>query len=46
MDVYNKKGIFSNRHDSLDGLKHALAQHFREVSIEVVGCAALFSARA
>lgn len=45
MDVYNKKGIFSNRHDSLGGLKQALGERFREVSIEVVGCAALFSAR-
>jgi len=45
MDVYNNKGIFSNRHDSLDGLKQALGERFREVSIEVVGCAALFSAR-
>jgi 2-polyprenyl-3-methyl-5-hydroxy-6-metoxy-1,4-benzoquinol methylase len=45
MEVYNRKGIFSNRHDGLDGLAQALNQRFREVSIEVVGCAALFSAR-
>jgi len=45
MDLYNKKGIFSNQHDSLDGLKCALGQRFREVSVEVVGCAALFSGR-
>jgi hypothetical protein len=43
MDVYNKKGIFSNQHDSLDGLKQALDQRFRDVSIEIIGCAALFS---
>jgi 2-polyprenyl-3-methyl-5-hydroxy-6-metoxy-1,4-benzoquinol methylase len=45
MDVYNRKGIFSNRRDSLDGLKRALDQKFRDVSIEVVGCVALFSGR-
>lgn len=45
MEVYNKKGIFSNRRDSLDGLKQALDQRFRDVSFEVVGCVALFSGR-
>ncbi|MGH8771982.1 MAG: class I SAM-dependent methyltransferase [Burkholderiales bacterium] len=45
MDTYNKTGIFSNQHDDLDGLKRALSQRFREVSVEVVGCAALFSGR-
>jgi hypothetical protein len=45
MDAYNTKGIFSNRHDDLDGLKRALDRRFRDVSVEVVGCAALFSGR-
>jgi hypothetical protein len=45
MDTYNTRGIFSNRYDDLDGLKRALNQRFREVSVEVVGCAALFSGR-
>ena len=45
MDTYNTKGIFSNRYDDLDGLKRALGQRLREVSVEVVGCAALFSGR-
>lgn len=45
MDFYNGKGIFSNRNDDLAGLRHALDQRFRSVSIEIVGCAALFSAR-
>jgi 2-polyprenyl-3-methyl-5-hydroxy-6-metoxy-1,4-benzoquinol methylase len=44
MDFYNKKRIFSNESDDLDGLKRALDQRFGAVSIEVVGCAALFSA--
>jgi 2-polyprenyl-3-methyl-5-hydroxy-6-metoxy-1,4-benzoquinol methylase len=45
MDFYNKKGIFSNQHDNLEGLKQALGQRFRDVSVEIVECAALFSAR-
>nr|VFK09723.1 MAG: Methyltransferase domain-containing protein [Candidatus Kentron sp. LPFa] len=39
----NKRGVFSNREDSLDGLKRALQERFDDVSIEVVGCAAIFS---
>jgi 2-polyprenyl-3-methyl-5-hydroxy-6-metoxy-1,4-benzoquinol methylase len=46
MDFYNGKGIFSNENDDLDGLKRALGQRFRSVSVEIVGCAALFSGRA
>ncbi len=45
MNVYNRKGIFSNQHDDLEGLKRALEMRFREVSVEVAGCAAIFSAR-
>jgi hypothetical protein len=45
MDVYNKYGIFSNQADDLAGLKSELSRRFREVSVEVVGCAALFSGR-
>ena len=46
MAVYNKKGIFANEQDDLDGLTRALKQRFRDVSVEVVGCAAIFSGRA
>lgn len=45
MSAYNKKGIFSNQHDDLDSLKRELNQRFRDVSVEVVGCAAIFSGR-
>jgi hypothetical protein len=45
MEVYNKKGIFSNRNDSVEGLRTALALHFAEVEIEVVGKVALFTAK-
>lgn len=45
MDFYNKKGIFSNENDDMDGLQRALDERFRSVSTEIVGCAALFSGR-
>ena len=45
MDIYNKKGIFGNRGDTVQGLRTALEQHFAQVSIEVVGKVALFSGR-
>jgi len=45
MDAYNRQGIFSNQQDDLDGLKHMLAARLRDVSVEVVGCAALFAGR-
>jgi 2-polyprenyl-3-methyl-5-hydroxy-6-metoxy-1,4-benzoquinol methylase len=46
MDFYNNKGIFSNEDDDVEGLKRALCQRFRSVTVEIVGCAALFSGRA
>ncbi len=46
MALYNKKGIFSNKQDSLDGLSQVLEQRFSDVSLSVVGCAALFAVRA
>ena len=45
MRVYNKRGIFWNQHDNLEDLKRALNKRFKEVSVEVVGCAALFAGR-
>jgi 2-polyprenyl-3-methyl-5-hydroxy-6-metoxy-1,4-benzoquinol methylase len=45
MAVYNSKGIFSNQDDDLEGLERSLNQRFRDVSIQVIGCAALFSCR-
>lgn len=46
MMLYNKKGIFSNLEDDLSGLNTALSQRFNNISLEVVGCVALFSAKA
>ena len=45
MEVYNRKGIFGNRSDTVDALRTALAMHFSEVHIDVVGKVALFSGR-
>ena len=45
MDLYNSKGIFTNVHDDLDGLKQVLAENLTAVRVEIVGCAALFSGR-
>lgn len=45
MRFYNAKGIFSNQQDSVRDLHRELAARFEQVRVEVVGCAALFSAR-
>jgi hypothetical protein len=45
MDFYNRKGVFSNERDDLDSLRNALERRFRNVEIDIVGCAALFVAR-
>jgi hypothetical protein len=45
MALYNRKGIFTNERDDLSGLEQALGTRFRDVSVEVAGCAAIFSAR-
>lgn len=43
MAFYNRKGIFSNTEDGLEGLKSALTQRLDRVEVRVVGCVALFS---
>ena len=45
MAFYNSKGIFTNEHDDLQGLRDVLSEHLNNVTVEVVGCAALFSGR-
>lgn len=45
MEIYNRKGIFGNRHDTRDGLELALRQHFARVDVRVEGKVALFEAR-
>ncbi len=45
MNSYNRSGIFSNREDDLPGLKRELGKRLKDLTIEVVGCAALFAGR-
>jgi Methyltransferase domain len=45
MRLYNKKGIFANTRDDLEGLVEALKQRFDEVEVKVIGCVALCSGR-
>ncbi|TCD63429.1 hypothetical protein EIP91_005400 [Steccherinum ochraceum] len=46
MNIYNKKGVFSNREDTKEGLEQVLRKHFAEVDdVKVVGKVALFVAR-
>ncbi len=42
MAIYNKKGIFSNKHDCVKDLKEILERHFSRTSVNVIGCVALF----
>ena len=44
MAFYNSKGVFSNTQDDLETLTRELEKRFSAVSVETVGCAALFSA--
>lgn len=45
MSVYNRKQVFTNEGDTLEGLRSALEARFESVEIETAGCAALFQAR-
>ncbi len=45
MDVYNKKGIFTNENDSLEELKKIMFHNFSESSVKTIGCVALFWGR-
>jgi ubiquinone/menaquinone biosynthesis C-methylase UbiE len=45
MRTYNRKGIFSNLHDSEESLRNALERYFSEVTIKRHGTVGLFAAR-
>jgi SAM-dependent methyltransferase len=45
MEVYNRKGIFGNRADTLESLEAALGRHFGRVDVRRRGKVALFAAR-
>lgn len=44
MAIYNRKGIFSTREDNAVALEKILSEKFSSYSLEIVGCAAIFSA--
>lgn len=46
MKDLNRKGIFSNLADQPEELERALEQHFDAVTVRLVGCVAIFEARA
>jgi SAM-dependent methyltransferase len=46
MDLYNTKGIFSNRDDRAGDLEAELKSRFRDVRVDLKGAVALFEARA
>ena len=43
--LYNRRGIFSNLQDDLDGLRESLATRFERHEVEICGRVALFWAR-
>lgn len=43
IDVYNTKGVFGNRYDTLEGIRVALQHHFQRVDIRQKGNVALFA---
>jgi hypothetical protein len=46
MSRNNRVGIFSNRADSFGGLTSVLHEHLEEVTVEPVGCVAVFAGNA
>src|SRR5262249_46602036 len=46
MDLYNRKGIFSNAGDTAGELEHALSSRFRHATCELKGAVCMFEARA
>ncbi len=44
MATYNRRGIFHNTGDDLEGLKEQLGQHFPAYQVVVQGCVAVFAA--
>ena len=45
MNVYNRKGVFSNAGDSFEDLRRALESRFADVKLRRFGAVALFEAR-
>lgn len=45
MNYYNTTGIFSNHEDNIETLESILKEHFKEVSVNIIGCVAFFEGR-
>jgi SAM-dependent methyltransferase len=45
MALFNRRGIFCNAGDTAAALREELARRFRESSVDVIGCVAVFRAR-
>lgn len=45
MRIYNRKGVFSNEHDTLEALEAELSRRFAVVEVKLIGCVALFSGK-
>ncbi|MAS97102.1 MAG: methyltransferase type 12 [Verrucomicrobiales bacterium] len=45
MKLYNRKGIFSNKNDSLGAIMEILSSRFKTFNVEVHGCVVLFWAK-
>ena len=45
MEGSNRRKVFTNVDDDVAGLSWALSQHLSDVSVDVLGCVALFSSR-
>jgi 2-polyprenyl-3-methyl-5-hydroxy-6-metoxy-1,4-benzoquinol methylase len=45
MNIYNRKGIFSNTMDTLEELENVMGKRFKQFEIKTEGCVALFSAK-
>lgn len=45
MAHYNRKGVFSNKEDSLGGMMGVLSKRFKTFNVEVHGCVVLFWAK-
>ena len=41
----NANGIFSNADDDVDGLRSVLSTHLTDVTVDAVGCVAIFAGR-
>jgi hypothetical protein len=46
LNLYNRKGIFSNADDTVEALNAALRKRFRDVEVSLKGTVALFEAQA